>query len=109
MKRACLFPLLCSRMLLTLWGGHAPDVMDVPLILIALVSALAWMRLVRAREERFMQMYLVLKLRSQDPNQRFGESRSYVPHLYRGAGDAWNPRTIVNGVRTTVTTKTPRV
>ena len=79
-----------SGMLLVLWIGTLLTWWIVPVVLFGLVPALAWMRLVTARDDqRFRQMYLALKLRLRDRNHRFWHSRSYAPYLYRGARDAF--------------------
>ena len=77
-------------MLLILWVGTLLTWWIVPVVLIAFVPALAWMRFVTARDDqRFRQMYIALKLRMRDRNRRFWRSRSYAPYLYRGARDAF--------------------
>ena len=80
-----------SGMLLILWIGTLLTWWIVPLVLIAFVPALAWMRFVTAKDDqRFRQMFVALKLRLHDRNRRFWKSRSYAPYLYRGAPDAWH-------------------
>jgi type IV secretion system protein VirB3 len=79
-----------SGMLLVLWIGTLLTWWIVPLVLIAFVPALAWMRFVTARDDqRFRQMVIALKLRLRDRNHRFWHSRSYAPYLYQGARDAF--------------------
>ena len=77
-------------MLLILWIGTLVTWWIVPVVLVAFVPALAWMRFVTARDDqRFRQMALALKLRLRDKNRRFWRSRSYAPYSYRGARDAF--------------------
>jgi type IV secretion system protein VirB3 len=79
-----------SGMLLILWIGTLLTWWIVPVVLVAFVPALAWMRFVTARDDqRFRQMYVALKLRLRDRNRRFWRSRSYAPYLHRGGRDAW--------------------
>jgi type IV secretion system protein VirB3 len=79
-----------SGMLLVLWIGTLLTWWIVPVVMIAFIPALAWMRFVTARDDqRFRQMVIALKLRLRDRNRRFWRSRSYAPYLYRGGRDAF--------------------
>ena len=80
-----------TGMLMILWIGTLLTWWVVPVVLVAFVPALAWMRFVtRKDDQRFRQMYVAGKLRLHDRNRRFWHSRSYAPYLYRGAKDAWH-------------------
>jgi type IV secretion system protein VirB3 len=80
-----------AGMLLILWIGTLVTWWVVPLVLIAFIPALAWMRFVTAKDDqRFRQMVVALKLRIRDRNRRFWQSRSYAPYLYRGTRHAWH-------------------
>jgi len=79
-----------SGMLLILWGGILLSWWVAVAVLVAFVPALAWMRVVTAKDDqRFGQMFVSMKLRLHDRNRRFWQARSYAPTLYRGARDAW--------------------
>jgi type IV secretion system protein VirB3 len=78
-------------MLLILWGGMLVSWWTAAAVLALCVPALAWMRIVTARDEqRFRQMLISLKLRRRDRNHAFWQARSYAPTLYRGAKDGWH-------------------
>jgi type IV secretion system protein VirB3 len=78
-------------MLLIMWGGTLISWWLALAVLLSLVPALAWMRFVtRKDDQRFRQMFVAMKLRWFDHNHRFWRARSYAPHLYRGARDAWH-------------------
>ena len=80
-----------TGMLLIMWGGILLSWWFAAGVLLALLPALAWMRLLTARDDqRFRQMFVALKLRRHDRNRRFWRTRSYTPTLYRGARDAWH-------------------
>lgn len=80
-----------SSMLVILWGGLLLSWWLAFAVLLAVVPALVWMRLVTAKDDqRFRQMFLAMKLHRQDRNHRFWHARSYAPTLYRGARDAWH-------------------
>lgn len=80
-----------SGMLLILWVGTLVTWWVAPVVLVAFVPSLAWMRFVtRKDDQRFRQMYVALKLRLHDRNRHFWLSRSYAPYFYRGAKDAWH-------------------
>ena len=79
-----------TGMLLVLWVGTLLTWWMVPIVLVAFVPVLAWMRFVtRKDDQRFRQMFVALKLRIHDRNRRFWRSRSYSPYLYRSTTDAW--------------------
>jgi type IV secretion system protein VirB3 len=80
-----------TGMLLVLWIGTLLTWWVVPVVLVAFVPTLSWMRFVtRKDDQRFRQMYVAAKLRLHDRNRRFWRSRSYAPYLYRGGKDAWH-------------------
>ena len=80
-----------TGMLLIMWGGILLSWWFAVGVLLAFLPALAWMRLLTARDDqRFRQMFVALKLRRHDRNCRFWRTRSYAPTLYRGARDAWH-------------------
>ena len=86
-----LVSLFGGGMLLIMWGGTLVNWWIAVAVLSSFVPALAWMRLVTARDDqRFQQMFLALKLRLHDRNHRFWHARSYAPVLLRGARDAWH-------------------
>ncbi len=77
-------------MLLSVWGGILVSGWVVPAVVLAIIPALAWMRLVtRKDDQRFRQMFVAAKLRLHDRNRHFWHAHSYSPNLYRGARDAW--------------------
>lgn len=60
-------------------------------VAVLMAPALFWMRFVTAKDDqRFRQMFVALKLRLRDRNQRVWHARSYSPTVYRGARDAWH-------------------
>jgi type IV secretion system protein VirB3 len=78
-------------MLLIMWGGTLISWWIALAVLLSFVPALAWMRFVTSKDDqRFRQMFVAMKLRWCDHNQRFWCARSYAPTLYRGACDAWH-------------------
>jgi type IV secretion system protein VirB3 len=78
-------------MLLIMWCGTLVSWWIALGVLLALLPALTWMRFVtRKDDQRFRQMFVAAKLRWFDHNQRFWCARSYAPHTYRGACDAWH-------------------
>lgn len=80
-----------TSMLLIMWGGSLISWWIAPVVLLALLPALAWMRHVTAQDDqRFRQAFVALKLRLHDRNRRFWRARSYAPTLYRSARDAWH-------------------
>lgn len=80
-----------SGMLLIMWGGVLVSWWIALGVLSAIVPLLLWMRFVtRKDDQRFWQMFLLLKLRWHDRNRRFWQGRSYAPTLYRGAHDVWH-------------------
>lgn len=80
-----------TGMLLVLWVGTLVTWWVVPVVLVAFVPTLAWMRFVtRKDDQRFRQMYVAAKLSLHDRNRGFWRSRSYAPYLYRGGKDAWH-------------------
>ncbi|MBQ0933631.1 VirB3 family type IV secretion system protein [Ideonella sp. 4Y16] len=80
-----------SGMLLIMWGGILVSWWVALSVVVAIVPALLWMRFVTAKDDqRFRQMFVALRLRLYDRNRRFWHARSYSPHAYRGARDAWH-------------------
>ena len=80
-----------ASMLVSMWIGALVTWWVVPVVVAAVVPALAWMRYVtRKDDQRFRQMYLAAKLRLADGNHRLWQSRSYAPCVYRGVRDAWH-------------------
>jgi type IV secretion system protein VirB3 len=83
--------LLSTSMLLIMWGGALLSWWLAVVVLLAVAPTLAWMRFVTAKDDqRFRQMFLAMKLRLHDRNQRLWHARSYAPTIYRGARDAWH-------------------
>lgn len=80
-----------TAMLLIMWGGVLVSWWISLGVLSAIAPVLLWMRFVtRQDDQRFRQMFVLLKLRLHDRNHRFWQARSYAPTLYRGARDAWH-------------------
>ena len=80
-----------GSMLLLMWGGTLLSWWVALPVLLSFVPALLWMRWVTSKDdERFRQIFIALKLRLHEHNQRFWQARSYSPTLYRGARDAWH-------------------
>ena len=80
-----------SGMLLMMWGGILVSWWITLGVLMSFVPALFWMRWVTSRDDqRFRQVFIVLKLRLHDRNRRFWSARSYSPTLFRGASDVWH-------------------
>ena len=80
-----------AAMLLILWGGLLVSWWIAAGVVAALAPALGWMRFVTRRDDqRFRQLFVAAKLRLRDRNRRLWRLRSYSPHLYRGARDAWH-------------------
>jgi type IV secretion system protein VirB3 len=80
-----------ASMLVMMWIGALVTWWVVPVVLAAIVPALAWMRyLTRKDDQRFRQMYLAAKRRLADRNHRLWQSRSYAPYVYRGVRDVWH-------------------
>jgi type IV secretion system protein VirB3 len=78
-------------LLLAMWGGALVSWWVAVGVALLLVPALLWMRTVTAKDDqRFRQVFVALKLRLHDRNQRLWQARSYAPTLYRGARDAWH-------------------
>ena len=83
--------LLGTSLLLIMWGGILMSWWFALAVLATLAPAVLWMRFVTARDDqRLRQMFVALKLRRHDRNRRIWNARSYAPHLYRGARDAWH-------------------
>lgn len=83
--------LLCTGMLLVMWGGILWSWWVALGVCVAALSTLGWMRYVtRLDDQRFRQLFVASKLRLHDRNRRFWRTRSYSPTLYRGARDAWH-------------------
>lgn len=80
-----------SGMLLIMWGGTLVSWWAAVAVVASIVPALLWMRFVTARDDqRFRQMFVLMKLRLNDRNRRFWRARSYSPTLYRRTLDAWH-------------------
>lgn len=80
-----------SGMLLMMWGGILVSWWIALGVLMSFVPTLLWMRWVTSRDDqRFRQIFIALKLRLHDRNQRFWRARSYSPTLFRGASDVWH-------------------
>ncbi|MBE7416724.1 MAG: VirB3 family type IV secretion system protein [Ideonella sp.] len=83
--------LVGTAALAILWLGTLVSGWLALAVALASVPALAWMRFVTVRDDqRFHQMFVVLRLRLHDRNHRLWRARSYAPTLYRGARDAWH-------------------
>ncbi len=83
--------LLCSGMLLVMWGGILWSWWVALGVFVLALTAMAWMRYVtHLDDQRFRQLFVASKLRLHDRNRRFWRARSYSPTLYRGARDAWH-------------------
>lgn len=86
-----LVALLGAALLLMLWGGLLVSSWIALAVLLATLPALFWMRYVTSKDDqRFRQMFLAIRLRLQDRNQRLWQARSYTPTLFKGARDAWH-------------------
>ena len=86
-----LVTLLGTGMLLIMWGGVFLTWWIVLGVIVVFIPILLWMRFVTSRDDqRFRQIFVVLKLSLHDRNRRFWRARSYAPTLYRGARDAWH-------------------
>ena len=80
-----------SGMLLILWGGLLLSWWIALGVLVCFVPVLLWMRFVTHKDDqRFRQMFVAVKLRLHDRNQRLWQARSYAPTLYRGSRDGWH-------------------
>lgn len=86
-----LVALLGAALLLMLWGGLLVSSWIALAVLLATLPALFWMRYVTSKDDqRFRQMFVAIRLRLQDRNQRLWQARSYTPTLFKGARDAWH-------------------
>jgi type IV secretion system protein VirB3 len=81
---------LCGAgMLAILWGGLLVSWWLAPVVLCVVVPLFAWMRFVtRKDDQRFRQLFLLLRLHLGCRNRAFWRSRSYAPYIYRGCRDA---------------------
>ncbi len=80
-----------TGMLLIMWVGSLMTWWIALAVVVAFVPALLWMRFVTSKDDqRFRQMFVAMKLRINDRNHRFWQSRSYAPTLFRGNRDAWH-------------------
>jgi type IV secretion system protein VirB3 len=78
-------------MLLVVWGGIFLSGWVALAVVLAIAPALAWMRMVTARDDqRFRQMFVATRLWLHDRNRRLWRARSYCPTLFRGARDGWH-------------------
>jgi type IV secretion system protein VirB3 len=78
-------------MLSGIWSGALVSWWIALGILLVLVPALLWMRLVTAQDDqRLRQIFFAARLRLHDRNRYLWQSRSYSPTVYRGARDAWH-------------------
>jgi type IV secretion system protein VirB3 len=74
-----------------MWLGPMVSWWVAPVVLLATLPLLIWMRQVtRHDDQRLRQMFVSAKLRWHDRNHRFWQSRSYAPYLYRGTRHAWH-------------------
>lgn len=86
-----LVALFGTALLLAMWGGALVSWWIAVAVALLLVPALLWMRVVTAKDDqRFRQVFVAMRLRLHDRNQRLWQARSYAPTLYRGARDAWH-------------------
>ena len=81
---------LCGGGILAImWGGPLVSWWVVPIVLCVLMPLFGWMRFVtRKDDQRFRQLYILLRLRFNVRNRGFWRSRSYAPYVYRGCRDA---------------------
>lgn len=80
-----------SGMLLIMWGGILVSWWIALSVVLSFAPVLLWMRWLTAQDDqRFRQIFVVLKLKLYDRNRRFWRARSYSPTLYRGASDVWH-------------------
>ncbi|MBV8503284.1 MAG: VirB3 family type IV secretion system protein [Paucibacter sp.] len=80
-----------AGVLLIVWSGTLLSWWITLGIASSIVPALLWMRIVTAKDDqRFLQIFIALKLHRHDRNHSLWRARSYAPTLYRGARDAWN-------------------
>jgi type IV secretion system protein VirB3 len=86
-----LVTVLGTGMLLVMWGGALLSWWIALAVVMVLPPALLWMRFVTSKDDqRFRQVFVALKLRLHDRNQRLWRARSYAPNFYRGTRDAWH-------------------
>lgn len=86
-----LVTLFGTGMLLIMWGGVLLTWWIALAVIVILIPILLWMRFVTSRDDqRFRQIFVLLKLSLHDRNRRFWRARSYAPTVYRGARDAWH-------------------
>ena len=80
-----------SGMLIIMWGGILVSWWIALGVVLGFVPALLWMRFVTAKDDqRFLQMFIAMKLRLHDHNHSLWHARSYAPTLYRGASHDWH-------------------
>jgi len=80
-----------TGMLLIMWGGILVSWWLALGVVLSIAPVLLWMRWLTARDDqRFRQIFVVLKLKLHDRNRRFWCARSYSPTLYRGGSDVWH-------------------
>jgi len=78
-------------MLLIMWGGTLVSWWTAPIVVMAIIPALFWMRLVTASDDqRLHQMFVAFNLSLHDRNRRLWRARSYSPNVLRGARDVWH-------------------
>ena len=80
-----------TGMLLIMWGGILVSWWLALGVVLSIAPVLLWMRWLTARDDqRFRQIFVVLKLKLHDRNRRFWRARSYSPTLFRGGSDVWH-------------------
>src|SRR6476620_11052600 len=78
-------PLVPLGMLFVLWGGLLLSWWIAAGVVGAILPALTWMRFVTTKDDqRFLQVFLSLKLRLHDRNRALWNARRYSPSIYRG-------------------------
>lgn len=84
--------MLCGGGMLTaLWGGALLSWWVAGATLALLSPVLLWMRAITAvDDQRLRQLFMVLRLRCRDRNQRLWRARSYCPHEIRGGRHVWH-------------------
>lgn len=83
--------LVGCALLLIVWGGTLLSWWFALGVGLSCMPILLWMRWVTHQDDqRFRQMFIATKLRLQDRNRRLWRTRSYSPHLLRGAKERWH-------------------
>lgn len=77
--------MLGTSLLTVMWVGTLVSWWIAPIVLVAVGPTLLWMRYVTHQDDqRFRQMFLLIRLRLRDRNHRFWHSHSYGSYPYRG-------------------------